>query len=287
MNNVINSTNIEFREGILLSKEILEQLDFQSKLFSLQYSSCPAGIIYGFEFIEKDGSLYISKGMLKYKERYYFSDEDINAAEAIRKSAEKKNFDKTDYMSLCLVPQKTPVQNYQGISSYTMKLKLISHNEKSENYFVLAEFQYTGSESRDWKNNGSPLNALFDQTNTQGYHFSMISANYSLPYETTMSPYIFGLMRECLENMNSKSPADIALLFQLSQNRIISLKLLENWFAENGIYPDMKDRKSIIREFVEYAGGNRNKRRIPPQTLPEQTEKIPEQKKNSVSSFGI
>ena len=68
---MIKSTSIELKRGMLLSKEILAQMDFQSRLFKLQYESYPDGIVYGFEPIEISGILYLSPGLLKYQGKYW------------------------------------------------------------------------------------------------------------------------------------------------------------------------------------------------------------------------
>ena len=119
---VVKSTSICLQSGMLLSKEILEQMNAQSRLFQLQYTDYPDGILYGLEPFEKNGILYLSIGMLKYQGKYFFLESPMNLFDILDEFDEKK-MGFTEYRGFAFVPSEQE-NVHEGISSDCLQLKL-------------------------------------------------------------------------------------------------------------------------------------------------------------------
>lgn len=247
---IIKSTSIELRSGLLLSKEILEQMNIQSCFFQYQYERYPDGFIYGFEFVENEGILYLSSGLLKYHGNYYFSPDSLNITEFLNQYDEEcLNY--TRYSVLAFVQSDKLIES-EGISSECLELKLIDKKDLTVNDIILAEFQYHKGK-RKWKlDSSTALEQLHAQLDDKGYYYTFLNVKYSLPNENVFSPTIYKMMRGCIEEKFLKSDADLMLLFMLSQNEIVSFEVLKNWFNVNGITVDMNDRKLIVKAFLNY-----------------------------------
>lgn len=237
---------------MLLSKEILEQMFFQSQLFKLQYESYPDGIIYGFEYLEENSTPYLSSGLIKYKGKYYFSTEKINLNEIFDEFDYYEPLENTMHSALAFFPCSDECIN-EGIVSNRLELKLCNIDNrdlKDKKAIILLEFQYH-IEKRILMPEIPAREELNNQLYTKEYYFTFTNVAYSIPYETTFSPYIFGLMKKCLSEKTNKTVADLTLLFMLKQNRILSCEVLKEWFAFYKKSVDFSERKNVIKKFLE------------------------------------
>ncbi len=141
--NKIRSTALAFRSGMLLSKEILEQMDAQSHLFKIQYHSYPNGIIYGFELLEENGMLYLTPGLIKLHEKYYFSSQKTSVSDLLDQIDRDKQTSDTFHSTLAFVPSEKEIEN-EGIVSDCLELQLLTQNKTSldPDAVIIAEFQY-------------------------------------------------------------------------------------------------------------------------------------------------
>lgn len=247
---VIKSTSLDLHSGMLLSKEIFEQMDSQSHLFRIQYDCYPDGIIYGFIPTEESGKLYLSSGLIKSHGKYFFSDKKINIHEFLDLSDEDGQISNTKYTAMAFVSNGIEKVN-EGIISECLILKLLDRNELKNDDILIAEFQYHKGK-RQWKSESrNAVEILEAQLNEEGYYYSFLNVNYSMPYESVFSPVICRMMKECLKEKKNKSNADLMLLFMLSQNQTISNDVLKTWFEANGISVASDERKSVIRLFLD------------------------------------
>lgn len=279
---VIKSTSVILESGLLLSKEILEQMASQSHLFKLQYENYPDGIIYGFEYTEENDVPYLSQGLIKYKGKYYFSKQIINLNDVFDEFDGDDIIENTIHSSLAFFPSPKEIVN-EGIVSDCLQLKLCSANDKmllEQNAVILLEFQYH-TNKRILMPKINATEELNNQLYSKEYFFTFINVKYSMPNETTFSPYIFGLMKRCLSEKNNKSTADLMLLFMLCQNKILSLEVLKEWFSFYGKTIDLCDRKNIIRLFIETVRIEQSKEKLEQPSFAIQETKIDE------NSFGI
>ena len=248
---VIKSTSIEIRSGMLLSKEILEQMNYQSNLFRLQYSNYPDGIIYGLELLEEDDLLYLSPGLVKQNGQYFFSADRINLFELLDEFDDVQSIDFTGYYAVAFVSREAEQVN-EGIISACLELKLCERNKLMPDDIIVSEFQYH-NKKRKWNyNNRSPIEKLTAQLHCENYYYTFMNVRYSMSGENVFSPHIYRLMKACLSEKNNKSAADMALLFTLSQNQIVSFEVLNEWFKCNGVTIECSDRKKVIEAFLNY-----------------------------------
>ena len=245
----IKSTSICLKSGMLLSKEILEQMNTQSRLFQLQYENYPDGILYGLELFEENNELYLSTGMLKYHAKYFFLEKPMSLFDIFDKFDEEE-MDFTGHLKFAFVPSERE-NIHEGIFSDCLELKVCTKEQLNSDSIVIAAFQYCNGK-RVWKSNHrSAAKELEDQLNTHGYYFTFLDVKYSIPYENVFSPYIYQLMKTCLSEKEHRSSADLMLLFMLCQNKLVSFEVLKEWFASYKIEVNFSDRKDIIKKFLE------------------------------------
>lgn len=262
---VAKSTSVIFESGMLLSKEMLEQLESQTHLLEMQYHSYPDGIIYGLEISENDGKLFFSPGLVKLGGKYYYISESIDIWRML--DTIDANWKENTVDSALVLAPCEPENIHQGVISECLDFKLVSQNEISSDVVCLAEFQYyTGK--RDWNGNDQKADeALRNQLHTNGTAFSFLNVRYSLPNESVFSPYVYGIMRSCLEQIIPPSAEDVSLIFMLSQNHIVSFEVLKQWFRCKKMEVDFKNRKQIIEKFLERVK-NQNSTDIPQSSFP-------------------
>lgn len=250
---IIKSTSIELKRGMLISKEILAQMDFQSRLFQLQYESYPDGIIYGFEPIEILGILYISPGLLKYHGKYYISTEKINIHTLLDEFDAEEALYSSVYSAIAFVESEQEVKN-EGIVSDCLELIICDRSKISSDHIILAEFLYY-NKKRDWEtSNCSAIEKLEKQLDLHGEYYSFLNVKYSMPGENVFSPYIYNLMKRCLNEQKQKSNSDLMLLLTLSQNKVVSLEVLKCWLDSKGMFVDINHAEEVIRGFLNGIG---------------------------------
>jgi len=246
---VIKSTSVELKSGMLLSREILEQMNFQSQLFQVQYDNYPDGIIYGFELSEENGILWLSSGLIKWHGKYFFSTDKINIFKILDKFDTECSTDFTEHCILAFVPDGRETIN-EGIVSDCLVLKL--YNRKMLNFddIVIAEFQYH-DKKRKWDSGQiSAYERLEDQLKPKGYSYTFLNVRYSMPDENVFSPYVYRIMKECLKEKVNPSDTDRILLFMLCQNKLISFEVLKEWFKSYGLHTDMSNSETVIKDFL-------------------------------------
>ncbi len=246
---IARSTSVEFKSGMLLSKEMLDQLEYQTHITEIQYHLYPDGIIYGLEIVEKQGRPFFSPGLVKFKGKYYYSPAYIDLWCLLNKIDEDREKNSSN-VAFVLVPCDSE-NIHKGVISECLDLILVNQCDMTNDMICLAEVQYY-YKKREWRCPSQKADeALSDQLNTTGFSYSFLNVRYSLPNETVFSPYVYGIMRDCLEQINDPSLEDVSLLFILSQNRLISFEVFKQWFRCKGIEVDFGERKQIIEKFLE------------------------------------
>lgn len=239
------STSVRFKSGMLLSKEMLEQLEYQTHLGELQYSGYPDGIIYGLTPYEENGKLFFVPGLVKLKGEFFYINTNIDIYSLLDASDDTWNKG-TVHSAIILEANQYDLIN-EGVYVREIHAKLVDHSAIKDDMLCLAEFQYYKGK-RDWDIKNTDLKS---QLNTTGTVFSLLNVHYSLNGESVFSPYIFGMMKECLEQIESPLVEDYALLFLLSQNHLVTFNSLHQWFRCKDINVDFKSRSDIIDKFLK------------------------------------
>lgn len=239
------STSVEFKSGMLLSKEMLEQLEYQTHLNELQYCDYPDGIIHGLIPSEVNGKIFFSPGLVKIRREYFYIHSSIDVYSLLDDS--DANWDKGTVHSAIVLEANDPDYINEGVYIKEIQAKLVDQSAIHDGMLCLAEFQYYKGK-RGWIIKNSDLES---QLNTTGTVFSLLNVNYSLNGESVFSPYIFGMMKKCLEQVESPRVEDYALLFLLSQNRLASFDLLRQWFSCKKVNVNFQSRSEIIDKFIK------------------------------------
>lgn len=239
------STSVEFKSGMLLSKEMLEQLEYQTHLNELQYNGYPDGVIYGLTLYEDKGKLFFSTGLVKLMGDYFYIHTPIDIYSLLDNSDD--NWDKGTIHSAIILEASTPDLINEGVCMKEIQVKLVDQSTVHDDMLCLAEFQYYKGK-RGWDIENSDLES---QLNTTGTVFSLLNACYSLNSESVFSPYIYDLMKQHLERVEAPLNEDNYLLFMLSQNRLISFETLRQWFRCKKLKVNFNSRSDIIEKFIK------------------------------------
>ncbi|MDE6102709.1 MAG: hypothetical protein K2F73_07020 [Ruminococcus sp.] len=269
----VKCTEVKFESGKLLSREMLEQLEKQTGLFLNQYSSYPDGILYGFEFSEYDGRLFLSGGALKKNGRIYFSDKKISVTDVLDVyDSGCKNGTHIPYMAL-VFRESGDVTEAECIVSSCMNFMFVCDDETdSDKDIVIARFQYY-PEKRIWQNNADTESALREQLNRKGHSYSFVDAPYIVSGEITFSPFIFSLMAELLEKKSCFTDRDFSLLAMIYQEKILSLNVICAYLRSYGITCDRNNKDQIIESFLDSLKITVNEKKKVSAEVPRETKK--------------
>lgn len=239
------STSVEFKSGMLLSKEMLEQLEYQTHLNELQYKGYPDGVIYGLTLYEDKGKLFFSPGLVKLMGDYFYIHTPIDIYSLLDNSDD--TWDKGTIHSAIILEANTPDLINEGVCMKEIQVKLVDQSTVHDDMLCLAEFQYYKGK-RGWDIENSDLES---QLNTTGTVFSLLNVCYGLNGESVFSPYIYDLMKQHLERAESPLIEDNNLLFMISQNRLISFDTLRQWFRCKKMEVNFNSRSDIIEKFIK------------------------------------
>lgn len=239
------STSVEFKSGMMLSKEMLKQLEYQTHLNELRYRDYPDGIIYGLDLFEDNGRLFFSPGLVKLTGDCFYIHSAIDVYRLLDDA--DSNWDKGTVHSAIILEANAPDYINEGVCVKELQVKLVAQSAAGDDMLRLAEFQYYKGK-RDWDIKNTELGS---QLNTTGTVFSLLNVRYSLNGESVFSPYICDLMRKYLAKAGTSCVEDTVLLFMLSQNQLISSGTLRQWFACKKIEADFQSRSDIIEKFME------------------------------------
>ncbi len=278
----VKCTEVSFESGKLLSREMLDQLKKQTGLFLNMYNSYPDGIIYGFEFSECDGELFISEGALKKNGKFYFSDSRMSVTDVLDTyDCNRKNNEYIPYMALVL-REAGDITEAECVVSSCMNLMILPDSETdSHSDVILAKFQYNFG-SRAWKNNTDAESALKNQLiGEKSYDYSFLDTPYSLSGEVTFSPFIFSLMAELLEKKQCFTDIDFTLLSMIYQQKILSLNVLCSYLRRYGITCSPNNKHEIIEGFLYSLKTKKEEKKIVP------VETVHETKKTTYTGIGL
>jgi hypothetical protein len=134
------STSVRFKSGMLLSKEMLEQLEYQTHLGELQYSGYPDGIIYGLTPYEENGKLFFVPGLVKLKGEFFYINTNIDIYSLLDASDDTWNKG-TVHSAIILEANQYDLIN-EGVYVREIHAKLVDHSAIKDDMLCLAEFQY-------------------------------------------------------------------------------------------------------------------------------------------------
>lgn len=235
MSILIKSAQVNIRSKMLLSKDILCEMVHQSQMYRLCFEEYTDGILAGFDFYEENGVVYLSQGAIKKDNRIYVSEQRISVTEFLDSyDSENSAVNDTD-MELLFLPHPE-IQEAEGVSSYCLTMTMLPRHEAEKADGVsIARFNYTKGRMRGLSD-AAGESFLFEQCRENVEHYSVLCQRHSMPNgDFSFSPSILSQLRAELEKKPSKNIWDIALLFEMTQNRLVGTQVLILWLKSYGM----------------------------------------------------
>ena len=231
---LIKSSDVEIRSKMLLSKDILCEMVHQSQLYQLYFDEYSDGILSGFDFYEENDTVYLSAGVIKKSGRYYVSEQKISVTDFLNEFDAQTDIADTDMELLFVFCDD--ISEAEGVITHCLRLAMLECGEASKTDGIsIARFNYSKGRLRHW-NKTSGSEALNEQCKEQTEHYSIVCQRHSMNNGAySLSPYILAQIRCELERKSEKSSWDIALLFELMQNRLVSIEVIKTWLRSYGL----------------------------------------------------
>ena len=216
---VFNNRQLEFRHGLILTCDMLEEIysypRFLSKIECQNYSD---GILCGVNFVERDGFLIITAGVLKFKDDLYVMKDDFNLTHFLKTNGFLEN---SDRLYLYLVPQD--IERLEASTVKSLKLTVTSKKYDSNYGIALGNIRHEENlylripDSLDNFKKKSRIEIL-----------EVPFASLEVP---TFHPIVFKAVKRFLKTKMRKNGYDWYLLFVLSEHNVLSLDTVVNYIA--------------------------------------------------------
>ena len=240
---------VSFLHGNILTKEMLNETYVYPRDFvELKYCDYSDGIIAGLDFVENDGTTYLTKGIVKFKGEYYFLLEDINLTSYFLEMHKQQNWStKLYYLYLkSSTPIKVDSIIVQNLDLY------VSEECKQDDLFLLCRF-YGGKDNMELPQlNGNEEKEPFKKLTDDNLYVNMIDTLYAMPGKATYHPFLFKAVAEYLEQKPNKSILDNVILMQIQNMKVLSIDAMETYIYATGYNNEKNlDRESFFDLFVK------------------------------------
>lgn len=232
---MFNKKELRFERRSILSAAQLRAIEkFPREFFRLMFAENGDGIICGLDFEARDEKIFLTEGLLKIGDDFYFAEE-INLSEMMRGL-----HDGVNYKFVLGERQRTAEENViaEKISLTVAKL------DEQPNALEFGRFCHTSINLPD-----PDAENLFDEF-TRGSRLNLLYVPYSTRGGKTFHPYVFRAVLKKLEQKKSPSPADVALMIQLANFGTASVQALKNYVKANNVSWQDDSREKIFKSVL-------------------------------------
>lgn len=218
---MLTDKDIQFRHGGILTSQMLKSIyDYPRDILKLQYADYSDGIITGLSYEYRGGELWLTKGILKYKGRFYLLRKDISITEYCVDSNKKSG------QWYCFYLQEVEMkQAEENIFTHSLELRSEETDKPSSDGFFIGKCYYN-------KENESGItlprlsNDLAEPFKefTASYRMNLLDIRYAGCREATYHPLVFAAVRAFLQQKEQKTMMDYALMVQLQNSPAVSME---------------------------------------------------------------
>lgn len=240
---------VSFLHGNILTKEMLNETYVYPRDFvELKYCDYSDGIIAGLDFVENDGTTYLTKGIVKFKGEYYFLLDNINLTKYFQEmKKQQKWLTKPYYLYL------KRSESLKDGSIVVQNLDLyVSKESKQDDLFLLCRF-HGGKDNMDLPqlNNIEGIEP-FEKLIDDNLYVNLIDTLYAMQEKATYHPFLFKAVAEYLEQKQDKSVYDYVILMQIQNMKILSIDAMRTYIAAVDCKAqESSDRESFFKLFTE------------------------------------
>ena len=232
---MFNKKELRFERRSILSAAQLRAIEkFPREFFRLMFAEYDDGIICGLDFTERDGKIFLTEGLLKVGDAFYFAEEK-NLSEMTRGL-----HDGVNYKFVLGEAQRAAEEN---IITEKISLTAAKLDEKI-GALEFGRFRHTKIKLPD-------LDAenLFNEF-TAGSRLNLLDVSFSTRGGKTFPPYVFRALLKKLERKKFPTPADVALMIQLANFGTASLHALKIYVEANKISWQDDSREKIFKSVL-------------------------------------
>lgn len=234
---MINKSIIDFKNGSLLTKEMLECMyDYPINVLDCLYSNYSNGIISGFDVIEKEKLIYITKGLLKLDNSIYIMKEDFNINSLFN------NLEESAIYSIVFAEEDN-ITNKNGVKNLSLKIVLDSEIDDNKIKFRFGKFKWNGKSILELP---TTIDSLFKNT-----ILNLNEIEYAQNNTSTYHPLIFRCIFNYLKNKKDKNMLDYIIINEISKNNVLNIEIIKSYIEEKGFFIESFNKEELLRKFVE------------------------------------
>ncbi|MBR4904374.1 MAG: hypothetical protein IKZ53_06860 [Selenomonadaceae bacterium] len=221
------------RRSILTATQLRAIEKFPREFLRLKFIDCGDGIISGLDYIERDGEIILTEGLVKLGKNFFCAEE-INLSELIKDATDGKR-----YKIILGEPQRSAEENV-----ITEKISLEIRELDDKDGFELGRFKagLTRLPKIDAED-------LFGEI-TSLSRLNLLNVPYSTRGGATFHPLIFKAILTRLERKENPAPSDFALMIQLADFGIVSLNALKIFVVSKGVDWKENSREEILKSVI-------------------------------------
>lgn len=249
---MFSAREIYFKSRSVLTVEMLDSLyRLPKNILKIFYDEFGDGIISGLNFRKENKEIFLTAGIIKSGNKFYFSEnENFNLSKFFKdnRPEQRGNF---YTFAFCRLPKKLQ----KGVDVEELELKIIPKKnlESAEN--IVLNFGSFNDECFDLilPETETNFKNFADDFLDEANNFSILEIPFSQRGGTTFHPYIFKAVKNILEQKTKKTSADIAFLMQIQQNSVTSFDVIKTYVEANcgkKILP-LSDRTEIFKNMAE------------------------------------
>lgn len=234
---MINKSIIDFENGSLLTKEMLECMyDYPINVLNCLYSNYSNGIISGFDVIEKEKSIYITKGLLKLDNSIYIMKEDFNINTLLN------NLEESTTYNIVFVEENN-ITNKNGVKNLNLKIVINEGIDDNKIKFRFGKFKWNGKSSLELP---TTIDSLFKNT-----ILNLNEIEYAQNNTSTYHPLIFRCIFNYLKDKKDKNMLDYIIINEISKNNVLNIEIIKSYIEEKGFSIKSFNKEELLKKFIE------------------------------------
>ena len=239
----LENRTIEFKPRAILTHEMMEEIyDFPHRVLGLKYAEYGDGIIAGLNYVTKEDKIYLTKGIVKLDNEFYFLMEDVNLTEMTETLKDNKLV-KAYHFAL----KEREAEQEGGVNKKFLELEItedVTGLIGLGSFFKELSLKLPDISKVEIKN-------LYEEF-TRRSRFRLLEVPYSDRSGTTFHPYIFSGVKNALKIKKDKNFLDYMLIIEIENHGTVSLETLKIYIAESGMKLKAEpSRAELFEEFTK------------------------------------
>lgn len=209
---------LSFQKGSIITSDLLETMYRQPvSMIEMLFQDYSDGIISGMDLSERDGTLFISKGVYKHKEKLYYSETDISL------TPESGCF--VSGQKYAAIIEEKSISNNAAIFQHQLNIKTVPYDDTINKDDIMIIFRGTPVLPHVFENSETFCNNKIDLLPLKKSAYGKRS---------TYCPYIFKLILEkMMENRFKKDIIDYLVINNIQMYGYVPVEIMYTYINSN------------------------------------------------------